>query len=151
MMDFTSILKTVAPWLGTAIGGPLGGMAVDFIADKLGLPEKSVDAVKQAIAGMTPEQALALKQSDQEFALHMQTIGYANIKDLEELAVKDRDSARNREIQVKDDTNKLLATGVVVIWAILNILVIKFPIPDGSEQLVARLLGTMDAALMCVL
>ena len=36
-MDFTTIIKTVAPWLATAIGGPLGGLAVTAIADTLGL------------------------------------------------------------------------------------------------------------------
>jgi hypothetical protein len=112
-MDFTSILKTVAPWLGTAIGGPLGGMAVNFIAGKMGLPESTIDAVKSAIIGMTPEQALALKESDQEFALHMQEMGFKQVTDLEALAVKDRDSARQREMAVKDSTNKVLATVIV--------------------------------------
>jgi hypothetical protein len=113
MMDFTAILKTVAPWLGTALGGPLGGMAVSFIADKMGLQDKTVDAVKAAILGMTPEQALALKTGDQEFALHMQELGFKQITDLEALAVKDRDSARQREVALKDNTNKVLAAVIV--------------------------------------
>jgi len=54
----------VAPWIGTALGGPLGGMAVEAATNALGLGEKTVDAVKQAIAGVTPEQMLALKTAD---------------------------------------------------------------------------------------
>ena len=66
-MDWTTIFKTVAPWIGTALAGPLGGMAVTAAADALGLSEKTTDAIKQAVSGATPEQMLALKQADQAF------------------------------------------------------------------------------------
>ncbi len=40
------LLKTVAPGLATLVTGPLGGMAVKAIADKLGVPadEMSITA-----------------------------------------------------------------------------------------------------------
>lgn len=50
-MDFNALIKTVAPWIGTALAGPLGGMAVTAAADALGLSDKTVDSVKQAITG----------------------------------------------------------------------------------------------------
>ena len=61
-MDWMNIVKTVAPWIGTALGGPLGGMAVEAAANALGISDKTTDAVKQALAGVTPDQMLALKQ-----------------------------------------------------------------------------------------
>lgn len=112
-MDFTQIIKTVAPWIATALGGPLGGMAVTAAADALGLGDKTTDAIKQAISGATPEQMLALKQADQAFALQMQELGFKQVTDLESLAVEDRGSARAREIAVKDNTNKVLAACIV--------------------------------------
>jgi hypothetical protein len=39
MKNLTAILGAVAPTLATAMGGPLGGMALKMVADKLGLPE----------------------------------------------------------------------------------------------------------------
>ena len=93
-MDFTTILKTVAPWIGTALGGPLGGMAVTAAANALGLSDKTMDAVKQAVMGMTPEQAQEMKAADQTFALHMQELGFKQVTDLEAIAAADRDSAR---------------------------------------------------------
>ena len=94
-MEWTSIVKTVAPWIGTALGGPLGGMAVGAIADALGVSEKTTDAVKQALAGVTPDQMLALKKADQEFSARMQEMGFKQIKDLEEIAAGDRKDARD--------------------------------------------------------
>jgi hypothetical protein len=40
-MDWKSIVSTVAPWIGTALGGPLGGMAVEAAAKALGISEKT--------------------------------------------------------------------------------------------------------------
>ena len=90
-MDFGQILKSVAPWLGAAIGGPIApiaSFAINFLADKLGVPEKTLDAVKTAVLGMTPEQQLALADHDQEFALKMQAAGFAHVEALQGMALQ---------------------------------------------------------------
>lgn len=94
-MDWTKVISTVAPWIGTALGGPLGGMAVEAAANALGLSDKTVDSVKAALSGVTPEQMLALKQADQSFAMQMQALGFKNVADMEAIAAGDRASARN--------------------------------------------------------
>lgn len=100
-MDFTSIIRTIAPWIGTALAGPLGGMAVEAAAGALGLSDKTVDAVKQAMGGATSEQLLALKQADQAFALQMQALGFKQVTDLEALAAGDRKDARAMQISTR--------------------------------------------------
>jgi hypothetical protein len=45
MKNLKSILGVIAPTLATAIGGPLGGMAMKMVADKLGLPDASPEAL----------------------------------------------------------------------------------------------------------
>lgn len=112
-MDWKSLIGTVAPWIGTALGGPLGGMAVGAIADALGLSEKTESAIKTALSGATPEQMLALKQADQQFALRMQELGFQNTQALEKIAADDRDSARKREMSVQDYTPRILAYLIV--------------------------------------
>lgn len=97
-MDWQSVLRAVAPWIGTALGGPLGGLAVDAAANAMGLSDKTVDAVKQAIFGATPDQLLAIKQADQAFALQMQALGFKQVTDLEGLAAGDRKDARSMQI-----------------------------------------------------
>ncbi|MCZ2965452.1 hypothetical protein NYY77_18915, partial [Acinetobacter baumannii] len=64
-MDWKSLIATVAPWIGTALGGPLGGMAVTAAADALGLSEKTETALKTALSGASPADLLAIKQADQ--------------------------------------------------------------------------------------
>lgn len=93
-MDWKKVVSTVAPWIGTALAGPFGGMAVEAAANALGLTEKTADAIKTAIGGATPEQMLALKQADQAFSLQMQELGFKQVTDLEALAVGDRKDAR---------------------------------------------------------
>jgi hypothetical protein len=62
MNDLLNILKNAAPALATAVTGPLGGMAVKAIADKLGVPA-SVGEVTTALQ-QNPELALKLKEID---------------------------------------------------------------------------------------
>lgn len=112
-MDWKNLLGTVAPWIGTALGGPLGGMAATAIAEVFGLSEKTEDALKQALSGATPEQMLALKAADQQFAVRMQELGFQNVQALEKIAADDRDSARKREASVLDYTPRILAYLIV--------------------------------------
>lgn len=62
MDELLNILKGAAPALATAVAGPMGGMAVKAIADKLGVPA-SVSEVSKALEA-NPELALKLKEID---------------------------------------------------------------------------------------
>lgn len=101
--NWTDIIKTVAPWIGTAIAGPLGGMAASAAASALGVPEATVDAVKTAITAgsVTTDQMLALKKADQDFQTAMQSMGFKQLTDLENIAAGDRKDARAMEISTK--------------------------------------------------
>ena len=108
-MQLGSLLSTVAPWISAATLGPLGGVAVDALAKVLGLTDVSESALKKALGTLSEDKLSALKEADAGFAIRMQSLWFENAKALEELAVKDRDSARNREVQLKDWTPRLLA------------------------------------------
>ena len=62
MNDLLNLLKGAAPALATAVAGPLGGMAMNAIAAKLGV-EATPSAVTQALKD-NPELALKLKEID---------------------------------------------------------------------------------------
>lgn len=79
------LIKAALPWIGTALGGPFGGMAASFIGDKLGIPAATVDTVKNVLAGMTPEKLEELKVHDQEFQVKMAMLGYDQVYRLEQL------------------------------------------------------------------
>lgn len=62
MDKLIDILKGAAPALATAVAGPMGGMAVKAIADKLGVTASITDVT--AALQANPEMALKLKEID---------------------------------------------------------------------------------------
>ena len=61
-----NIVGAVAPTLGTALGGPMGGMAANMISEVLGVPN-TPKAIEKGLAEATPEQMLELKKAEQAF------------------------------------------------------------------------------------
>ncbi len=72
MSGFADILKSVAPAIATALGGPLAGAAVSFLASKFGVDPV---VVEQTVAGMGPAELVKMKGLDLEFRLEMAKIG----------------------------------------------------------------------------
>jgi len=58
------------PVIGSFLGGPAGGLVgsgIEWLADKLGASDKTVEGIKQTLSGMSPEQLLAAKKMDIDF------------------------------------------------------------------------------------
>jgi hypothetical protein len=150
-MDWTKLVSTVAPWIGTALGGPLGGMAVEAAANALGLTDKTVDSVKQALAGVTPDQMLALKKADQDFALQMQALGFKQITDMETLAAGDRKDARGMQVSKPSPVPAMLSISVTLgYFGILIGMMVGWLKVDNSQALLIMLgsLGTAWGSVM---
>lgn len=145
-MDFNSIVKTIAPWIGTALGGPFGGMAVTAVANALGLGDKTTDAIKQAISGATPEQMLALKEADQGFALQMQSLGFKQISDLESIASADRKDARAMQATSKSWVPAALSVIITMgfLGMLTGMMMGTFKAEDGQAMLL--MLGALGVA-----
>jgi primase-polymerase (primpol)-like protein len=70
-----SILSVVAPNIGTALGGPIGGMAGRVVAKALlGKDEASDNEIFEAVEKATPEQLVALKKADADFKVQMKQL-----------------------------------------------------------------------------
>lgn len=145
-MDFLQILKTVAPWIGTAIAGPLGGMAVEAASNALGLSTKTTDALKQAISGATPEQMLALKQADNDFALKMQALGFQNLEALEKIAADDRKDARDMQKTTRSPVPAVLSVGVTVGYFGVLIGMLSGSLHVSDSQALLIMLGSLGTA-----
>lgn len=85
-------LKTLVPMLGTALGGPLGGAAASFIADKLGIESGTIEAVNEVLNSgkLTPDQITGLKLAEIDFQKFLEQ----NKVDLAKLAVDNTKDAR---------------------------------------------------------
>lgn len=151
--DWKSIIKSVAPMLGAAIGGPFAPIAGALISKAMGgSPDKtSPDDLAKLIQNISPEQLLALKQAEQEFQLQMKQLDINSVKDLEIIAAGDRDSARKREMTVKDWTPKALAVSITLGFFGILIYMMKFPIPAESRDVLNIMLGALGTAWISVI
>mgnify|MGYP006970131617 FL=1 len=105
-MDWKQIVSSIAPILGTAIGGPVGGIAVKALTEVFGLPSSASDKeLDRALNDATPEQLAALKQVEADFKVQMKELDV----DVTRIHASDRDSARKRQMTVKDKVPALLA------------------------------------------
>ena len=139
-----NVLVAVAPTIATAFGTPMAGVATRAVIDALGLKKNSTDSeVEQAILGATPEQLLELKKADQEFLIKMKELDI----DLTKIVLSDKDSARNREIQTKDSTTKILAYIICILYVGVQLFLLTHVIPSEMKEMVMRALGTLDAIL----
>ena len=110
-------LKTLVPMLGTALGGPFGGIAAGFIAEKLGLESKTVDAVIKALDDnkMTADQVSAIRLAEIEFTKFLAQ----NEITLAQLDTQNTTDARKRDTTLKvhnyrADSMYLLAVLLIV-------------------------------------
>jgi len=99
-------LKTLVPLLGTALGGPLGGAAASFIADKLGIEGKTIEAVNDVLSSgkMSAEQVSALKLAEIDFKKFLEQ----NKIDVMKIEAADRDSARLMQTATKSSMPSVL-------------------------------------------
>lgn len=82
MADISAIVKTVLPWIGTALGGPLGGIAASAVGKALGMEDATVDSVKAVLGGMPPEELTKLKLAELDTQIQMKKLGYDSIEKL---------------------------------------------------------------------
>lgn len=136
------LLTQIAPSLATAFGGPVAGLAVQAIEQALGLtPTGDQDKALTALAGASPEQLLAIKKADNDFAVQMKQLDI----DLSKIEAGDRDSARRRQADVKDHTPAILAYMLTIgFFGLLGAMMFKPPPPESRDVLMVMLgaLGT---------
>jgi len=143
MEALLNLVKTVAPSLATAVGGPLAGMATRAISDALlGKPDGTEDELIDAAAKATPEQLLALKKAEQDFAVRMRELEI----DLQRIDAADRNSAREREVKTGDWTPKALAGAVTLgFFGVLGYM-IAYGLPSQGGEALLVMLGTLGTA-----
>ena len=91
MSDWKDVISSVAPTIATALGGPLAGTAVKFLAGALLDDEDAQeDDVIAAVLSASPDKLLELKASEHDFKVKMKSLDI----DVEKLSVENTKSAR---------------------------------------------------------
>lgn len=155
MSDLKHILGKVAPWIAAAAAGPAGlaGMAIKTAVEALGGAGDTVDDVTAALAAAKPEQIAALRLADLDFQLRMKELGFKNVADMAKIAADDRDSARKANV-AGGIQGRVFALVLLIFVSVLSIeaAVLFVGVPEGIDgQMVGRILGTLDAALLAAL
>lgn len=111
MSGFTDVLKTLAPTVASVLAGPLAGMAVSAIGSILGVSDPTQAKIADAISNgqMKSEQITQIKALELQYQNDEKERQFRYA----ELEFKDIDSARQREVGVKDNVNKMLAYTIV--------------------------------------
>jgi len=147
--NWRALVGVVAPTLGTALGGPLGGMAGAVIAKAVMGKEQATEAeLSTALANATPDQLLALKKADQDFATQMKSLDV----DIFKLETADVQSARSLfAINVWPQS---ILSGLFVggYFAILGIVVSgHVTIPVEIKDMATVLIGVMSASVTAIM
>lgn len=141
-----SVLKKLAPTVATAVGGPFGGMAVAVLGDALGLKENEVE---DAILSGNPEVLMKVKESDQTFKVRMRELG------IREHELHQRDRASAREMAAKLGMWPQVVLSVIYtggyFWMLYLLVSGQWAPPQGSQELVAGLVGVLTAGVVKVM
>lgn len=144
-----SIVKAVAPTLGTALGGPAGGMAAKIISEGiLGKPDASEAEIEDFLLTASPEQMLELKKLDAQFAVDMKKLDI----DVFRIESDDKKSARSMfgiNIWPQISLTALFTVGYFVVLIVL--LTGSVSIPADSQPVVNVVIGVLTAGMSTVL
>jgi len=149
-----SFIRKAVPWLGTiaSLAGVPGAAPIAAIASKLLSthlnkpvdPNSLADVLSEALGD--PAQHAQLLAAEQAYQQAMQQMGFQHETDLETLAEKDRESARQMQVQTKSWVPGTLA--IAVSGGFFTILGLMFfhKIPDEGHDALMLMLGSLGTA-----
>jgi hypothetical protein len=141
--DWKGLVRTIAPTIGTVLSGgnPLVGMGIKAISSALlGKPDGSEDEVSMALQNASAEDLTKLRVADNTFKVEMKKLGLEGKK----LAFDDADSARKREMAVKDKTPAILAYFLTVLFGtLLGVLIFGPELKEANKAIIFTLAGSL--------
>lgn len=147
-IDFKKIIGAIAPTIATVLGGPLAGTAVAALSKKLlGRDDGSEAEIAAALSNASPELLLEIRKLDAEFKVDMAKLEI----ELEKLNTQDRDSARTRQVSMRDWTPNVLAGLVILGYGAIQYLVLTQQLPVENTDIILRTLGTLDVVMVTVI
>lgn len=149
-MNWLDTLKSLAPTVASALGGPLAGAAVTALGDMFGISSPTQEKIGKLFADgqITAENLAELRKLEMDYKNQESERGFK----FAELEFKDRDSARNMLITTHSLTPSILTWIIVLITLSAEAALLFHAMPANADPIVVgRIMGTMDAALMLVL
>ena len=137
-------LKTIAPTIATALGGPFGGLAYEAVSKVLGISQD--DAKKMLDDGkLTADQIASVQQAEIALKAKAQELGL----DFEQLAVQDRKSARDMQTNTHSFIPPALA--IMVTLGFFGILVGLMMETFKTSDALLLMLGSLGTAWTAIM
>ena len=144
-MNWKSIVASVAPVLGTALGGPFGGMAAKFLGNALtGDENTSEDVLEEMVTNANPDLMFKIKELDSTFKLEMKRIGLKE----KQLVVDDRKDAR--KLFSVDKRPQIVLSGIFIggyFVLVYSLITGGFKVDPSQTALVSTLIGVLTAGV----
>jgi len=145
-MDFGAlkgIIGAVAPTLGTALAGPLGGTAANAISAVLGC-KPDPKSINTAMQTATPEQLAEIKKAELEFEAQMKKLDV----DIFNLETQDTQNARQA---FKGDWTPRVVALISLCGFVGYIFLVTLQPPDAnSDTIVSLVLGYLGGVISSI-
>lgn len=137
------LIGAVAPTIGQALGGPLGGTAAQAIASVLGCaPDER--SIQKAVQNATPEQLAEIKKAELEFEARMKELDV----DVFKLETQDIQDARSKFSE--DWTARSIGLIMVCFFCGFITLITLEPPGSTSMELINLILGYLGGLVSAV-
>ena len=142
-MKLGGLLKSLAPNIASAAGGPLAGMAVKMVAAKLSLPESTTAIEIEDLIEREPDKAVLVKQADEDFKLKIREMEI----DLESFKTEVEDRKDARAAFATDLTPKLFSVLTLILYGAFVLMVTMMPHDQNDETIISLVLGQLSGIL----
>lgn len=132
-------LKTIAPTIATALGGPLGGLAYEAVSKVIGVSQDDAKSLLES-GKLSSEQITSIKQAELDLKKMEEQLGL-NFADL---ANKDRASAREMQSATHSWIPPILA--ILVTFGFFGILVGLMTEQFKTSEALMIMLGSLGTA-----
>lgn len=137
------VIGGLAPTIGAALGGPVGGAAAGMIAEVLGcdpVPQKIERALQQA----TPEQIAEIRKAELKFEAKMKEL------DVDIFALETKDTQDARKNFAKDWTARVIGLIMVLFFCGYVGLITLLPPEQNSMELTNLVMGYLGGLVSAV-
>ena len=138
-MKLGGLLKSLAPTIASAAGGPMAGMAVKMAAQKLGVPDATANEIEDIIE-REPEKAVLLKEADKDFKDRIREMEI----DLESFKTEVEDRQHARETFKNDWTPKVFGILALLLYGAYVMAVTIMPHDQNDETIISLVLGQLS-------
>ena len=137
------LVGELAPTIGAALGGPVGGAAASMLANVLGC-DPTPQKIERALQTASPEQLMEIKKAELDFEVRMKEL------EVDVFALETKDIQNARDSFSEDWTARAIALLSILLFGGYVLLVTLQPADDNDLNVVNLVLGYLGGIVSSV-